>query len=125
MNKQTLPHMGNATPVVGVPQSVTSQEPAWTDADRIIDITDIWQEVMDPENERGEVCMAYLHRDRPGDESERFELRGISISDGTPIYWNREKTLFVLGYDEVCRAEDLEWEATGHEYTDWPEWSEY
>lgn len=94
--------------------------PDWTTADRVIDITDIWQEMMDPANERGEVCTAYLHRDRPGDELERFELRGIGIEDGGATAWmDREKALYTLGSASVWRAEELEWQSTGNDRADW------
>ena len=37
------------------------QTPAWSDADLIVDVTDAWAEVRDPDNEVGAVVLAYLH----------------------------------------------------------------
>lgn len=37
------------------------QPPAWINADEIVDVTDAWAEVRDPDNEVGAEVCAYLH----------------------------------------------------------------
>lgn len=70
--------------------------PDWTICDRIIDISDMWREIADPENVRGAECLAYLDRDERIVTDEYhcdrwqtcFRLRGVSVSDdnGTQYY---------------------------------------
>lgn len=95
-------------------------KPDWTrKADRITDMSDAWMEMMDPENERGEVCMAFLEAvdvpcynaregcfDAPG-----FRLIGISIEDTTgKIYRDRDWCHKILGADVIWRVEASEME---------------
>jgi hypothetical protein len=39
------------------------QTPAWINTHLIVDVTDAWAEVRDPDNEVGAVVLAYLHID--------------------------------------------------------------
>jgi hypothetical protein len=98
-----------------------NQKPAWMKhIDRRVDVSDIWMEHTDPENERGEICEAlftsasvpcYAARegcfDMPG-----FELVGIAVRDeGGAIYRDREWAMKMLGADAVWRIEAGEMEA--------------
>ncbi|MHA7852222.1 hypothetical protein [Roseovarius sp.] len=95
--------------------------PDWTRReDRRVDVSDVWQEQTDPNNERGEVCEAIFERvDVPCiDERHRcfdadgFTLIGIAITDecGT-VYRDRAWALKMLGADAVWRVEDCKMEA--------------
>jgi len=83
--------------------------PSWAIADRVIDITDAWLEQTDPENERNEVCLAYLHSEKYDDG---MRVAGIAIedNDGT-TYRNRDWAVKILGADAIWRVEEWEMEA--------------
>ena len=100
--------------------------PDWvTYADRVTDISDVWAEATDPEQERGEVCMAYFDAatpvrqrpsgdyptDKPFDAADGMRLVGIAIVDTTgTIYRGREWATKVLGPDTVWNVERYEME---------------
>ena len=96
-------------------------KPDWIGkADRAVNVSDMWMEATDPQNERGEVCMAYLastvpltHYPMEGgpDPRDGMELLGISIEDTTgTIYRNRAWAQKVLGVDAVWKIEQHEME---------------
>jgi hypothetical protein len=97
--------------------------PAWADmADRVIDVSDAWQEAADPQNEYGEVCEAYLRQTEADcvDEHGRcftgadFELIGISVQEGYGngvTYYDRCMAIAFLGTDTVWAIEVHEMEA--------------
>lgn len=93
--------------------------PDWAICDRVIDITDIWQDMTDPKGERDEICEAFMHAEPAEFMNERHEvvygtsfvLRGICITDDTGRqYHDREWAIRVLGMDGIWRAEALELE---------------
>jgi hypothetical protein len=64
------------------------QTPAWINADLIVDVTDAWAEVRDPDNEVGAVVLAYLRIVRyeettpldpaqPGEYVPVYEVAGL------------------------------------------------
>lgn len=98
-----------------------NQLPAWVkQTDRRVDMSDVWMEHTDPENERGEVCEALLvaatipcYNAREGCyNADGFELIGVAVQDevGT-IYRDREWALKMMGLDAVSHVEDHEMEA--------------
>jgi len=98
--------------------AIRDVRPKWAIADREVDITDIWAEATDPENERDETCTAYLHEDISDrmtwgcDIQITFTLRGISIEDrGLTIFRDREWALKILGPAAIWKIEDAEMEA--------------
>ena len=79
-------------------------KPAWVNADRVVDISDIWVEECDPENEDGYGVDAYLH-----DEDGELVLRGISVEDtNVTLYHDVAWCRNVLGTDAVWRIEAAE-----------------
>jgi len=99
----------------------SAQTPDWLRrVDRRIDVSDVWMEQTDPDNERGEVCEALFERVdlRCIDElshcfdADGMNLIGIAVTDecGT-IYRNREWAIKMLGVDAIWRVEDSEMEA--------------
>ena len=88
----------------------TKPVPKWTICDRVIDITDIWTDVMDPKNEDGAIVTAFLHGNRYDDT---MEVRGIRIEDysGT-TYWDRAYcTRHNKLFDAIWKAEQYEMQA--------------
>ena len=84
----------------------TVKLPEWVNADRIVDISDIWVEQCDPENECGYGVDAYLH-----DEDGDLVLRGISIEDtDVTLYHDVAWCRIVLTPDVVWRIEAAEME---------------
>lgn len=98
----------------------TPAAPYWTICDRIIDITDLWREIADPENIRGAECLAYLDRDERVVTDEYhcdrwqtcFRLRGVRVSDdnGTK-YCPRSWAEGFFGGAGVWAIEEMEMEA--------------
>lgn len=96
-------------------------KPDWLAAtDRTVEADDQWQEATDPQNERGEECLAHLKRiDVPCYEARHgcfdgagFELLGLSIRDTTgTIYRDRAWAMKILGPDAVWHIEQHESEA--------------
>ena len=87
----------------------TKPVPKWTICDRVIDITDIWQEETDPENVNGETCKAHLHANKYDDG---MEIAGICVDDGfSKIYRDREQASRLLSWDAIYRAEQYEMQA--------------
>lgn len=82
--------------------------PSWTNAELEVDVTDIWVEECDPENENGEEVIAYLSTNTSG----FITVDGISLDDGvTKIYRSREWTEKMIGFDAINRIEESEQEA--------------
>lgn len=73
-------------------------------ADTTTDATEEWAKERDPENERGELCTAYLDFD-----GEFTTLVGLSVKDesGT-IYFDRMSALRILSTETVYEIEGYE-----------------
>lgn len=102
--------------VLKAPQAVNP----FTHADRVVDISDAWREQTDPNNERGEVCLAYFASEKVPCQNERHEcftgdglaLIGISVRDNSgTVYRGREWAVKMLGTDTVWQIELYEMEA--------------
>lgn len=79
--------------------------PKWTAAAVIADISDVWVEEVDPENEQGAEVLAYLCEDSDHD----LEIRGISVNDGVPVFWDRDAVLSrFLNIETLWRVEEAE-----------------
>lgn len=87
--------------------------PKWTVCDREVDITDIWLEETDPQNERGESATAYLTANKYDDG---MEVAGIAIEEpeGDKTYRDREAASRILGWDAIYRVEQYEMQAPGY-----------
>lgn len=95
----------------------TTEQPAWAIAyDVTCDVTDAYQEAIDPINENGEICVAFFnHEAEEVDPSNPYEkcwfenfpkLTGICIEDGHgPSYVERANAIRLLGADVIERAE--------------------
>ena len=84
--------------------------PSWTLADAEADISDVWCEETDPNNEIGEAdeVIAYFE-----DEGDYFYLSGISVADTTDIrFYDRTRAMGFLGADTVDRLERVHGEAS-------------
>ncbi len=81
--------------------------PNWVVCDRELDITDIWLEETDPENERGETATAFLKANKHDDG---MEIAGIAIEEpeGDKTYREREAASRLIGWDAVYRIEQYE-----------------
>lgn len=98
--------------------------PTWAlICDRRIDISDIWVEEMDPENEDGAVVYAYLHANRYDDG---MEVKGIKIVEqGQPQYWDRKRCVDKGLIYALDRIEQHEMQAPGYGDDDrYDEWRE-
>jgi hypothetical protein len=90
--------------------------PKWTVCDRRIDISDIWVEEMDPENEDGATVYAYLHDNKYDDG---MTLKGISIIEqGQPQYWDRARCVATELTAAIYRIEQNEMQAVGYDEYD-------
>ena len=88
------------------------EKPAWTAAERITDITDIWIEECDPQNEDGAVALAYFSKDSDG----VLAIEGISVQeDALTIFYSRERAIKFIGLDAIWRAEAHEMETASFE----------
>ena len=86
--------------------------PAWTVCDRVIDITDVWIDEMDPQNEDNAVVEAYL---AGNNQDDQLEVVGISIEeDGQKVYRTRQWFMNVIGADALYRIEEYEFQAPGY-----------
>jgi hypothetical protein len=80
------------------------QPPAWTAAAIIEDISDVWIDEVDPENEQGAEVLAYLCEDSDHD----LEIRGISVNDGVTLFYDRDAVLSkFLNIETIWRVEDV------------------
>ena len=72
-------------------------------ADHVADLSDMWMEETDPENERGEVCTGLFDVSLDG---ETVTLVGLIVEDenGESLR-NREFALVALGADRVTALE--------------------
>ncbi len=68
-----------------------------------LDLSDVWVEECDPENEHGDICTGIFDVQ----ESGNVFLIGLRLEDGgdKPEYLNREWTLTCLGAEAVLRVE--------------------
>ena len=87
--------------------------PEWVVCDREVDITDVWLEETDPENERGESATAYLTANKYDDG---MEIAGISITEpeGDKSYRERDAASRILGWAAIYRIEQYEMQAPGY-----------
>lgn len=89
--------------------ATTIARPRWATADREVELTDAWQEVMDPEG-TGEECFAILRANGDGG----FRCWGVRVEDGTIPRWYDRAFLATNGLaDLIDWAEEYEFEATG------------
>lgn len=98
--------------------------PDWVVCDRVLDITDIWLEETDPENERGESATAYLKANKYDDG---MEVAGIAIEEpeGDKTYRQREAASRLIGWDALYRIEQYEMQAPEYGADDrYDEWKE-
>ena len=67
------------------------------------DLSDVWMQECDPENEHGEICIGIFDVQ----ESGNVFLIGLRLEDRgtTPAYFNREWAINCLGDDTVLRVE--------------------
>jgi|GEM_PF-1923971 hypothetical protein len=88
--------------------ALTEIHPLKTRADSACDLTDVWMEETDPQNERGEACEAYFTHDGRGDAFTAATLIGARIDTGHRAYeLGRDEVLAMVGADEVARVEAL------------------
>ncbi len=87
--------------------------PDWVVCDRELDITDVWLEETDPENERGESATAFLKANKYDDG---MEVAGIAIEEpeGDKTYREREAASRLIGWDAIYRIEQYEMQAPGY-----------
>ncbi len=90
------------------------EKPKWaTYHERTTDISDLWQQETDPENEFGESCTAYF--DKYEDRNQGifvFAITGIGVEDnGGTRFYDRERAIDLLGLEAIWLAEKDEWEA--------------
>lgn len=82
--------------------------PTWVEAEITVDISDIWVEEVDPENEHGTFVEAHLSTNPSG----FIALDGISITEGsTTIHAGREWAEKMIGHEAIDRIEAIEQEA--------------
>lgn len=96
-------------------------KPDWaTKADREIDLSDVWIDECDPQNEEGAEVIGYMTSERVlcSDRyhndvlADGFELTGISVEiDGLRFFYNREAARKLIGVDAIWRVEQHEMEA--------------
>ena len=95
--------------------------PAWAlYHDRMTDLSDVWVEEMDPQNETGAICTGFytanaipaLDEQMRADFVTGFDLQGIAVetTEGT-TYHDRAEILRMWGADTVWRVEVCEMEA--------------
>ena len=91
-------------------QHATTFKPSWTFAARETDISDVWVDEVDPQNEVGAEVTAFFAKDGFGS----FELSGIRVNeDDVPLFYDREHSIKFLGMDAVWRVESVEMEVPG------------
>ncbi len=83
-------------------------KPKWATAEYTLDITDAWNDIVDPENEDGETVTAHFRReisDRP--DQDTMTLLGLSIADDSgTIYRDREWAVKMFGPHDVWHIEE-------------------
>lgn len=80
------------------------QTPAWINADLIVDVTDAWAEVRDPDNEVGAEVFAYLHIES---YVERDAADPSTPVEMAPVY--RVMGLSAEPFDNVFFYHDRAW----------------
>lgn len=90
-----------------------TEKPTWAFAQREADITDVWLEQVDPENETGVSVTAFLSADSDGD----LQLNGVAVEDiGVTLFYGREYLREQLGMDAIWRIESNEMEVASDEF---------
>ena len=77
--------------------------PVWTAAAVIEDISDVWIDEVDPQNEQGAEVLAYFCED----SDHELELRGIAVNDGVTLFYDRSEAVKFLGVENVWRVEEV------------------
>jgi hypothetical protein len=86
----------------------TMTKPKWTTCDRNNDISELYAEIHDPDNEKGHLVTAYMHKDCDG----YMIVYGVSVEDGiTTTYHGRASSIALLGVDTFHKIEQHEMEA--------------
>lgn len=88
----------------------TKKKPEWADVyARDVDLSDVWMEEMDPENEMGEACTGFYSHDRRDDT---LRLEGVAVEDcGGFRFYDREWLLRAFGEIRVWQLEQMEMES--------------
>lgn len=82
--------------------------PTWANAESTADISDIWVEEVDRENEDGSEVIAHLSTNTSG----FIELDGISVEeDGIAVFYDRLHAAEFITIEAIWRIEELEQEA--------------
>ena len=84
-------------------------KPQWAEVyRRDVDLTDVWQEEMDPRNEFGEICTAFFTANRFEDN---LRLEGVSVEGAdTTLYYDRDWLNRAFGEMRIWNLEQLEME---------------
>ncbi len=83
--------------------------PTWArTAARTCDISDIWVDEVDPENEEGVEATAFL-----GKRGDILHLDGISVNDWVTTFQDRAWAEGTIGLGAIYRIEQCEMEAAG------------
>lgn len=93
-----------------------ADQPKWLQySGRKVDVSDLWMEQVDPQNERGENCTAHIEwvdGPEPGGDLVAY-FHGIEIEDATgTIYRGRDWCVTSFGADWVWNIERHEMEAS-------------
>lgn len=98
-------------------------KPDWaTSCDRTVDVSDIWMEQVDPENEEGAIVTACLSaeiehfgsHDHNSFYGYRFTVLGVIVETrGLTEYRDRKWLIRAFGWDCVSQIEEPEMEAAG------------
>ncbi len=100
---------------------LTLTKPEWASrADREVDLSDVYVDEIDPQNEQGAVVTGFMKSEAITCQDERyndfdadaFRLEGICIevADLT-FFYDREAASLLLGVDAIWRVEQHEMEA--------------
>lgn len=90
------------------------QTPKWVVCDRDEDVSDIYVDYMDTENEENAVVTAFLHENKYDDG---MQFKGIRIveDDGTVTYWDRARcSKYDAFFCALMNMEDAAMQAPGY-----------
>lgn len=88
--------------------------PNWVVCDREEDVSDIWVDYMDTENEDGADVTVFLHGNQYDDG---MNFKGIRIvdADGAVTFWDRARcTKYDSLFCALCNVEDAAMQASGY-----------